>query len=154
MAAPVWVLFVDLQTRTASFQTELVEAARAARTTFADIRKGSNDMGRAVGTNMFEARHDVMLPGEEFGVRLPRALTAFIPSIGTAGAAMEAAFPFLVIAVGATLLIQTLAKVEATQKGSQARLAAINAALKQEAALNLQDTSFYRELLNQRAEVT
>jgi len=45
-------------------------------------------------------------------------------------------------------------KIEGTQKGGQARLAAINAALKNEEALNLQDTSFYRELLNQRAVVT
>jgi hypothetical protein len=45
-------------------------------------------------------------------------------------------------------------KIESTQKGSQARLTAINAALKQEESLNLQDTSFYRELQNQRAEVT
>lgn len=108
MAAPVWVLSVDLQTRTASFQTGLGEAARAARTTFADIRQGSNEMGRSVGTNMFEARHGVMLLSEELGIRLPRALTAFITSIGPIGAAMEAAFPFLAIAMGATLLIQHL----------------------------------------------
>ena len=57
---------------------------------------------------MFEARHGVMLLGEEFGIHLPRALTAFITSIGPIGAAMESAFPFLAIAVGATLLIQHL----------------------------------------------
>lgn len=68
-------------------------------------------MGREVGTNMFEARHGVMLLGEEFGIKLPRALTAFITSIGPVGAAMEAAFPFLAIAVGATLLIEHLGKM-------------------------------------------
>src|ERR1700678_419351 len=111
MAAPVWVLSVDLQTRTASFQTGLGEAARSARTAFSEIKQGGNEMGRSVGTNMFEARHGVMLLGEEFGIHLPRALTAFITSIGPIGAAMEAAFPFLAIAVGATLLIQALAHV-------------------------------------------
>lgn len=113
MGAPVWVLSVDLQTRTASFQTGLGDAARSARTAFSEIRQGGNEMGRAVGTNMFEARHGVMLLGEEFGIRLPRALTAFITSIGPIGVAMEAAFPFLAIAVGATLLIQALAKMHA-----------------------------------------
>jgi hypothetical protein len=54
-----------------------------------------------------------MLLGEEFGVHLPRALTSFIASIGPIGAAMEAAFPFLAVAVGATLLIEHLAKLRA-----------------------------------------
>jgi hypothetical protein len=62
---------------------------------------------------MMEARHGVMLLGEEFGVHLPRSLTTFIASIGPIGAAMEAAFPFLAIAVGATLLIEHLAALQA-----------------------------------------
>jgi hypothetical protein len=74
-------------------------------------------MGRATSGHMMEARHGVMLLGEEFGVHLPRALTSFIASIGPVGAAMEAAFPFLAIAVGATLLIEHLAKMhEAGEK--------------------------------------
>jgi hypothetical protein len=61
-----------------------------------------------------------MLLGEEFGIHLPRALTSFIASIGPIGAAMEAAFPFLAIAVGATLLIEHLAKMhEAGEKLTQ-----------------------------------
>ena len=43
-------------------------------------------------------------------------------------------------------------KIEATQQGSAARLAAIDASLKQEESRNLQDTSFFRDLLNQRTE--
>ena len=85
---PVWVLSVDLQTKTATFQTGLSDAARAARGAFTDIKGGSNEMGRSVGGNMMEARHGVMLLGEEFGVHLPRALTSFIASIGPIGAAM------------------------------------------------------------------
>ncbi len=74
-------------------------------------------MGRATSGHMMEARHGVMLLGEEFGVHLPRALTSFIASIGPVGAAMEAAFPFLAIAVGATLLIEHLNKMhEAGEK--------------------------------------
>lgn len=46
------------------------------------------------------------------------------------------------------------AKIEATDRGSAERLAAINAALKEEDALNLQNTSYYRDLLNQRIQTT
>jgi hypothetical protein len=52
------------------------------------------------------------LLGEEFGVHLPRALTSFIASLGPIGAAMEMAFPFLAIAVGATLLLEHLSKLK------------------------------------------
>lgn len=112
MAAPVWVLSVDLQTKTATFQSGMADAAKAARGSFNDIKTGSGEMGREVGTNMSEARHGVMLLGEEFGVKLPRALTTFIASLGPIGAAMEAAFPFLAIIVGATLLYEHLKKIK------------------------------------------
>jgi len=109
MAQPVWILSVDLQTKTATFQSGLSDAAKGARSAFTDIKSGSGEMGRAVSGNMGEARHSVMMLGEEFGVHIPRALTSFIASIGPIGAALEAAFPFLAIAVGATLLIEHLA---------------------------------------------
>ena len=44
-------------------------------------------------------------------------------------------------------------KINATMQGSAARLAAIDGALKEEQSKNLQDTSFYRELLTQRVEI-
>src|SRR3984957_1767446 len=112
MAAPVWVLSVDLQTKTATFQSGMADAAKSARGAFSEIKSGSGEMGREVGGNMMEARHGVMLLGEEFGIHLPRALTTFIASIGPIGAAMEAAFPFLAIIVGATLLLEHLAKLK------------------------------------------
>jgi len=61
--------------------------------------------------SMMGARHGVMMLGEEFGVHLPRGITAFIVSLGPVGAAMEAAFPYLAIILGATLLIEHLVKV-------------------------------------------
>jgi len=112
MAQPVWVLSVDLQTKTATFQTGMSEAAKSARSSFSEIKQGADEMGRSTSGSMMEARHGVMLLGEEFGVRLPRALTTFIASIGPIGAAMEAAFPFLAIIVGATLLLEHLAKLK------------------------------------------
>jgi hypothetical protein len=112
MAQPVWTLSVDLTTRTASFQTGMADAAKAAKGSFQDIKSEADSMGRSVNGSMMEARHGVMLVGEEFGIRLPRALTTFIASIGPVGAAMQAAFPFLAIIVGATLLLQHLAKLK------------------------------------------
>ena len=117
MAAPVWVLSVDLQTKTATFQTGLSDAARAARSSFQDIKSEAGGMGKGVSYSMMESRHSVMLLGEEFGVHLPRALTSFIAGLGPLGPALNMAFPFLAIAVGATLLIQHLVKLhEAGEK--------------------------------------
>ena len=105
---PVWVLSVDLQTKTATFQSGLSDAAKSARGAFTDIKSGAGEMGRSTSGSMMEARHGVMMLGEEFGIHLPRALTTFIASIGPIGAAMEAAFPFLAIITMATLLIEHL----------------------------------------------
>src|ERR1700692_3332063 len=117
MAQPVWVLSVDLQTKTATFTSGLADAAQGARTSFNDIKEGAREMGRETGYSMMEARHGVMLLGEEFGVHLPRALTSFISSIGPIGSAMSAAFPFLAIIVGATLLLEHLHKLK--EEGEQ-----------------------------------
>jgi hypothetical protein len=113
MAAPVWTLSVDLQTKTATFTSGLADAAKGARGSFNEIKEGAAEMGASTGHSMTEARHSVMLLGEEFGVHLPRALTSFIASIGPIGEAMEAAFPFLAIVVGATLLLEHLSKLKA-----------------------------------------
>ena len=104
---------MDLQTKTATFQSGLSDAAKSARGAFSQIKEGSGDMGRAVSGNMMEARHGVILLGEEFGIHLPRGVTTFLASIGPVGAAMEAAFPFLAIAVGATILIEHLMAMHA-----------------------------------------
>ena len=99
MSQPVWVLSVDLQTKTATFQSGLADAAknlpgvRSLR-----LRVVPGDRGRETSVNMMEARHGVMLLGEEFGIRLPKSVCPrSLPPIGPVGAAMEAAFPFLAI---------------------------------------------------------
>jgi hypothetical protein len=104
------------------------EAANAARGSFKDIKQNADEMGEGVRGatgkveySMTEARHGVMMLGEEFGVHLPRGLTTFIASLGPVGAAMEAAFPFLAIILGATLLIEHLTKIgEAAEKAADA----------------------------------
>jgi hypothetical protein len=113
MAQPVWVLSVDLQAKTATFQSGMAEAAKSARGAFTEIKSGSGEAGEAVGRSMGSARQGVMLLGEEFGVHLPRGLTMFISSLGPVGAAMEAAFPFIAILLGATLLLEHLSKLHA-----------------------------------------
>ncbi len=112
MAAPVWVLSVDLKTNTATFQSGMSEAAKSARGSFSDIKSGAGEMGTHVNTNMFAARHSVMALSEAFGGQLPRAITAFIAHIGPLGAVLEAAFPFAAIGLGAVLLIEHLQKLK------------------------------------------
>ncbi len=117
MAQPVWLLSVDLQTRTATFQTGLADAARSARSAFNDIKGGASEMGGRASYSMMEARHSVMMLGEEFGVHLPRSLTMFLAGLGPIGPALEAAFPFLAIATMAGLLMEHLNKLhEAGEK--------------------------------------
>jgi hypothetical protein len=113
----VWSLDVNLATKTATFTSGLSDAARNARGSFADIKDGAADMARSTSGSMMESRHGVQLVAEEFGVHLPRALTSFIASIGPVGEAMAAAFPFLALIVGATLLLEHLAKLK--EKGEE-----------------------------------
>jgi hypothetical protein len=106
----------------------MAEAANAARGAFKDIKQNAGEMADGVESassrtnySMTEARHGVMMLGEEFGVHLPRGLTTFIASLGPVGAAMEMAFPFLAIILGATLLIEHLTKIgEAAEKAAEA----------------------------------
>jgi hypothetical protein len=108
MAQPVWVLSVDLTTKTASFQTGMADAAKTARGAFSEISGGASHMAGETGGSMREAREGVRLLGEEFGIKLPRALSSFIAELGPMGAAMEAAFPFLAIAALAGILVEHL----------------------------------------------
>ena len=108
----VWSLDVNLATKTATFTSGLSDAARNARGSFQEIKDGAREMSSVTGGSATEARHSVMMLGEEFGVHLPRGVTSFISSLGPVQAAMSAAFPFLAIAAGATILIEKLMKME------------------------------------------
>ena len=126
MAQPVWTLSVDLQTKTATFTSGLADAARSARGSFDEIKDGARQMSAGVkgasgevNYSMMEARHSVMILGEEFGAHLPRALTTFVASLGPIGPALEAAFPFLAVILGATLLIEHLSKIGEAEKAME-----------------------------------
>jgi len=112
MAQPVWVLSVDLQTKTATFQSGMAGAAKSARGAFTEIKSGASEMGGHVSTNMFASRHAIMAASEAFGDTMPRAITALLVHIGPLGAALEAAFPFAAIGLAAVLLFQHLSKLK------------------------------------------
>ena len=117
MAAAVWVLSVNLETKSAAFVSGMAEAAKTARGTFTDIKAGASEMGGHVGTNMFAARHAVMALSEEFGGTMPRALTAFIAHLGPMGPLLTAAFPFAALSLAAFIFFEHLQKTrEEAQK--------------------------------------
>jgi hypothetical protein len=90
----------------------MAEAAKSARGSFNEIKSGAGEMGGHVSSNMFASRHAIMAVTESLGVQMPRAITALLVHIGPLGAALEAAFPFAAIALGAVLLIEHLAKLK------------------------------------------
>lgn len=123
----IGTLTVNLEANTAKFSGDLGKASN-------DVSKfgrGAKEAGEGAEYSMGEARHGVMLLGEEFGVRMPRAVSGFIASIGPVGAAMEAAFPFLAIVAGATILIEHFSKLdEAAKKAAEASEHAFSSATK------------------------
>jgi hypothetical protein len=123
MAGPVWTLSVDLQAKTAVFQSGLADAAKSARGAFADIKSGGKEMGGEMSFSMMEARHSVMLLGEDVGIKMPRALAGFVAGLGPVGPALEAAFPLLAIIALAVLFVEHLNKMkESAEKLTQSHL--------------------------------
>ncbi len=111
MAQPVWVLSVDLQTKTATFQSGMADAAKSARTSFSDIKSGAGEMAGHVSTNMFASRHAIMAVSEAFGDTMPRAISALLVHIGPLGAALEAAFPYAAIGLAVVLILEHFKKM-------------------------------------------
>ena len=70
-------------------------------------------MGRATSGSMLETRESVVLLGDQFGVHMPRALSQFVASLGPVAGAMDAAFPFIAIVTGITILVQKLESLHA-----------------------------------------
>jgi hypothetical protein len=101
-------LSIDLEAGTYQYTSALDKAGADAEKAAGRI-KGSFDK-----VDFKEARGGMMLFGDLVGVHLPRHVTSFIASMGPVGAVMEAAFPFLAIAVGAVVLIEHLTKLKET----------------------------------------
>jgi len=116
----IGTLTVNLEANTAKFTGDLGKADDATKRWIKRLLGASKD----AQYSMMEARHSVMILGEEIGVHLPRSLTAFIAGLGPVGPALEAAFPFLAIVLGATLLIEHMRKVsDAADKTAAAQRA-------------------------------
>ncbi|HET9741752.1 MAG TPA: hypothetical protein VFQ00_03290 [Terriglobales bacterium] len=61
MANPVWVLSVDLQTKTATFQSGMAEAAKSARGAFTDIKRSAGEMSEGTSKGFGDIRHSLGL---------------------------------------------------------------------------------------------
>lgn len=71
------------------------------------LPKNLEEGGKAASYSMMEARHSVMLLGEEMGVRVPRAVSSLIAGIAPLGPLLQAAFPIL----GAIALVEVIEKI-------------------------------------------
>jgi hypothetical protein len=147
MGTVIGTLTVNLEANTATFSGDLGKAS-------GDLKVFADDAGAAgtkVDYSMMEARHGVMMLGEELGIHLPRGVTTFIASLGPVGAAMEMAFPFLAIILGATILIEHFTKLhDAALKAAEAGTHAF-----EEVGQSLEDaTAKSRELKIKIAELT
>jgi len=111
MAQPVWVLSVDLQTKTATFTSGLADAARGARTSFNDIKSSAAEMSRGTRGSIREANESVIAMGDLFGVHMPESISRTLAGLESLGPALEAALPVAAIALGASLIIEHLKKV-------------------------------------------
>ena len=103
MANAIGSLFVELNLNSAAF----ADGVNKANATTKQLSDGVKKFGDQSNYSMMEARHGVMLLGEEFGVHMPRAVSMMLASIGPVGSVMAAAFPIL----GAVALAEVIAKV-------------------------------------------
>lgn len=93
MAQPVWVLSVDLQAKTATFQTGLAEAARSARSSFQEISSSANEMGNNMGRSTMNVRAGIGLLDNTIRGDHMRALADLIREYSQTSIVM-AALPF------------------------------------------------------------
>lgn len=106
-------LLIELGLNNASFHDNL-NKSKASLDGFSNAVKKS---GEGTKYSMMEARHSVMMLGEEFGVRMPRAVSTMIASMGPVGSIMAEAFPIL----GVIAFVEIIAKAsEHLDKTAQA----------------------------------
>jgi len=113
MAAPVWTLSVDLQTKTASFTTGMAEAARVARSSFSQIRNDAKEGGAETSKSFINAQQALGVLTNSLRGDAENALADIIRELSHTGAVM-AALPFA--AVGGGLLLAINLAVEAAAK--------------------------------------
>jgi hypothetical protein len=107
MAQPVWVLSVDLQARTATFQSGLASAARSARSSFQEIRDSSHEMGTTVVASHSNIRASIGLLDNTIRGAHGAAMADLLRMFAQTSAGM-AALPFLPVIGLIALLVGTV----------------------------------------------
>ena len=110
MAAPVWVLSIDLQAKTAVFTSGLAAAAKSARGSFNDIKDSSNEMGRGVGQSAGNVRAALGLLDNTIRGAHGAAMADLIREFSDTKIVM-AALPFLPVTGGLLFLAGTVVEV-------------------------------------------
>jgi hypothetical protein len=109
MAQPVWILSVDLQAKTATFQTGLADAARSARSAFRDIGDGAGDMGHRVSKGSLDIRHALGLVDNTIRGAHSMAMVDMIRMFQNSALVMTA-LPFAMTVAGFALVAEIVAK--------------------------------------------
>lgn len=103
MSAPVWVLSVDLQAKTATFQSGLADAAKAARGSFGDVKSSAADMGAGVSGSVTNVRAALGLFDNSIRGNHAAAMADLIREFSHTSIVM-AALPFAAVAGGFVFL--------------------------------------------------
>jgi hypothetical protein len=120
MAAPVWILSVDLQTKTATFQSGMADAARSARSSFKQIGDDASEMGGRVGRSSLDIRHGIGLVDNTIRGAHSMAMVDFIRMFSDSALVMNA-LPFAMTVAGFALIAEVVVKgVQAYQAYKQA----------------------------------
>jgi uncharacterized protein YdcH (DUF465 family) len=110
MSAPVWVLSVDLKTKTAAFATGMADAARSARSAFADIKSSSKEGGEAVQKSAINAQFAIGVLTNALRGDVESAFADIVREMSHTSVVM-AALPFAAAAGGALLLVGVVNEV-------------------------------------------
>lgn len=99
MANPVWVLSVDLQTKTAVFTSGLADAAKSARGAFNEIKSGASEMGDSVSGSSTNVRAAIGLLDNTIRGAHGAAMADLIREFSNTALVMNA-LPFLPVVGG------------------------------------------------------
>jgi hypothetical protein len=103
MAPPVWVLSVDLQTKTATFQSGMAEAAKTARYTFGSIGTDARNSGKEVSAGTIETRSALGLLDSAIRGEHSMAMSDFVRMFEKSSIVMSL-IPFAAVAGGLIVL--------------------------------------------------
>jgi hypothetical protein len=111
----VWVLSVDLKTKTAAFATGMADAARSAKSAFADIKQSAKEGGEGVQKSAINAQSALGVLTNALRGDVESALADVIREMSHTSVVM-AAMPFAAAAGGALLLVGVATEVAAKIK--------------------------------------